>query len=66
MLRLSRGQHITCKYPMNGVRNILKARKGTIEKTGKGPNGPYIILNLGDGGYRTLRRDRMIDVKVTK
>lgn len=56
---------VTFLYPLHGIKNILKKRQGIVEKTGTGPNGKYFILNMGDAGFRTFRRDRAINLQVS-
>lgn len=58
------GDSISCLYPMNGNRNILKARKGFVEAKGTGPKGDYVKVQLTDGTYRTFSAKRMVDVAV--
>lgn len=55
------GQNLSCLYPIHGNRNILKTRKGKIERSGVGPHGQYATVQLLDGSYRTFREDRMVD-----
>lgn len=57
------GRTLKCKYPKHGTRNILVNREGTIEKSGTGPAGPYVVLALKDGSYRTLSQRRMVDAQ---
>ena len=56
-----KGKTIRCKYPKHGRLNILKWHEGVIQRSGTGPNGKYAVVQSGDGQFRTLRCDKMVD-----
>lgn len=55
------GQKFSCKYPMNGTRNILRNQVGEVKVVGES----YLKIQREDGTYRNLRADRMIDPVLT-
>ena len=59
------GDHVSCKYPMRGTRNILTNRKGIVEKAGTGAQGPYVQLRLDSGEFRTLSLKRAVDLVIS-
>ena len=60
-----KGKTIRCKYPKHGRLNILKWHEGVIQRSGTGPNGKYAVVQSGDGQFRTLRCDKMIEASLS-
>lgn len=56
-VKASVGSNFSCKYPMNGTRNILRNQVGTVTRVGE----TFLQIKRKDGSYRNLRADRMID-----
>lgn len=48
------GRSFSCLYPVHGKMNILRKVEGVVEKTGKGPNGSYVVVKTPNDGYRSL------------
>ena len=64
--RALNGKFLSCKYPMDGTRNILCRQVGKIVKHRQSENGGYITIVNANGEFRSLRRDRMIDAVVSE
>ena len=60
-----KGKTIRCKYPKHGRLNILKWHEGVIQRSGTGPNGKYAVVQSGNGQFRTLRCDKMIEASLS-
>ena len=63
--KLRVGANAECLYPMHGNRNILGKRIGQVKKLGYGPNGVYFTIQEKDGKYRSLSKNKTINLVIT-
>ncbi len=65
--RFEVGQLLSCQYPVNGSKNILKNHVGVIVDIGRSANGPYVTIEEVQGQeYRTLLYKKMYRPRLVK
>lgn len=65
--RFSVGQLLSCQYPVNGSKNILKNHTGVIVDIGRSANGPFVTIEEVRGQeYRTLLYKKMYRPRIIK
>jgi hypothetical protein len=59
---LNKGDKVDFLYPVHGRLNILRRVVGVVDKTGIGPNGPYVTVN-SNNVYRSLSATKIVNIK---
>ena len=54
------GQTFTGMYPVHGTMNILRNVTGEIIEKGRGPNGPFIVVQEDEGKIRSLSTKKIV------
>jgi hypothetical protein len=53
-------ERVNFKYPTHGNRNVLRDVIGEVDRTGKGPNGPFVVVNQDDGEIRSFSVKKIV------
>lgn len=54
------GQNFSGMYPVHGTMNILRNVNGEIIDKGRGPNGPFIVVQEDEGKIRSLSTKKIV------